>query len=81
MDRKNITIREDQSEWVHERGVNLSQFVQEQLDEAMGPSDDELAQAYRENTEQAREMNEEWSNVSLEANQYLGEDPYEGRDE
>lgn len=77
MDRKNITIREDQSEWVHERDVNLSQFVQEQLDEAMGPSDDDLAQAYRENAENARRMNDEWSDVSIEANLHLGEDPLE----
>lgn len=77
MDRKNITIREDQSEWIHERGVNLSQFVQEQLDKEMGPSDDELAQAYRENAENARQTNDEWSDVSVEANRHLGENPVE----
>lgn len=74
MDRKNITIREDQSEWVSDNEVNLSRFVQEQLDEAMGPSEDDLAQAYRENAEQARETNEAWNNVSLEANQYVGDE-------
>lgn len=77
MERKNITIREDQSDWVQQRGVNLSQFVQQQLDEAMGPSDDDLAQAYRENAENARQMNAEWSDVSTEANQYLGANPLE----
>lgn len=77
MDRKNITIREDQSEWVQQRGVNLSQFVQERIDEEMGPSDDELAQAYRENAENARQMNAEWSDVSTEANQHLGPTPLE----
>jgi hypothetical protein len=75
MDRKNITIRDDQSEWVAERGFNLSQFVQEQLDEEIGPSDDELAQAYRENAENARQMNKEWEHVSTEANRHLGENP------
>jgi hypothetical protein len=73
MDRKNITIRRDQSEWVRTHNVNLSQFVQQQLDEAMKPSDEELAEAYRENAENARSMNEEWSDVSTEANQHLGE--------
>lgn len=71
MERKNITIREDQSEWVHARDMNLSRFVQEQLDEAMGPSDDELAQAYQENAENAREMNDEWNHVSREAHEHL----------
>jgi hypothetical protein len=71
MERKNITIREDQSEWVRKEDVNLSQFVQEQLDEAMGPSDDELAQAYAENAENARGLNAEWRHVSREANRHL----------
>jgi hypothetical protein len=31
--RKNITIREDQAEWVEENHLNLSSFVREQLDE------------------------------------------------
>lgn len=75
MDRKNITIREDQSEWIEATHLNLSQFIQERLDEAMNPSDDELAQAYQENAEQASEINEEWQHVSGEANQYLGESP------
>jgi hypothetical protein len=33
MERKNITIREDQAEWVEESHLNLSSFVQEKLDE------------------------------------------------
>ena len=31
--RKNITIREDQAEWVEENYLNLSSFVRGQLDE------------------------------------------------
>jgi hypothetical protein len=31
--RKNITIREDQEEWVQENHLNLSRFVQDKLDE------------------------------------------------
>ena len=30
--RKTITIKEDQEEWVQENHLNLSSFVQEQLD-------------------------------------------------
>lgn len=75
MDRKNITIREDQSEWVEEADLNLSQFVQEKLDEQMGPSADELAEAYEANAASARKLNETWEDVSREANDYLGEPP------
>jgi len=75
MDRKNITIREDQSEWVENKQVNLSQLVQEAIDEAMDPSDSELARAYQENADHAAEVNEEWSHVSNEANKQLGEPP------
>ena len=31
--RKNITIREDQAEWVEENHLNLSSFVRGKLDE------------------------------------------------
>ena len=31
--RKNISIRDDQAEWVEENHLNLSSFVQEKLDE------------------------------------------------
>lgn len=31
--RKNITIREDQAEWVEENHLNLSSFVRDQLDQ------------------------------------------------
>jgi hypothetical protein len=34
--RKTITIREDQEEWVQENHLNLSSFVQEQLDDLIG---------------------------------------------
>lgn len=71
MERKNISIREDQSRKIEEQDLNLSQFVREQLDEHLGPSDDELAQAYQENAEQARETNEAWEHASIEANQHL----------
>ena len=33
MERKNVTIRKDQSKWIDEAGVNLSQLVQEAIDE------------------------------------------------
>jgi hypothetical protein len=33
--RKNITIREDQEEWIQENHLNLSRFVQDKLDELM----------------------------------------------
>ena len=33
MERKNITIREDQEEWIQNNHLNLSSFVQEKLDE------------------------------------------------
>jgi len=77
MERKNITIRDDQSSWVEQTDVNLSQLVQEAIDEQMYPTDDELAQAYRENADHAAETNEEWSNVSTEANDHLGPHPDE----
>ena len=31
--RKNITIRDDQEEWIQDNYLNLSGFVQDQLDE------------------------------------------------
>ena len=31
--RKNISIRDDQEEWIQENHLNLSSFVQEKLDE------------------------------------------------
>jgi hypothetical protein len=31
--RKNITVREDQEEWIQENHLNLSRFVQDKLDE------------------------------------------------
>ena len=41
MKRKNITIREDQAEWVERSDINLSQLVQDAIDEKMGPSEPE----------------------------------------
>ena len=37
--RKTITIREDQEEWIQENHLNLSSFVQEQLDELIEERD------------------------------------------
>lgn len=75
MERKNITIREAQSEWIEQERINLSQLVQEAIDQEMGPTDDELAAAYQENAEHAAETNEQWQHVSQEANDHLGETP------
>ncbi|WP_276258980.1 hypothetical protein [Haloglomus litoreum] len=75
MERKNITIREDQAEWVEQAGINLSQLVQETIDEEMGPSEEDLAAAYAENAEQAAEIAEEWSEASREANEHLDPNP------
>lgn len=38
--RKNITIREDQAEWIDENHLNLSRFVQDQLDDLIERRDD-----------------------------------------
>lgn len=39
MHRKNITIRQDQAEWIDENHLNLSRFVQDKLDELMDGDD------------------------------------------
>jgi cytochrome c551/c552 len=57
--------------------LNLSQFVQEKLDEEMGPSSEDLAQAYRENADHAAETNEQWKHASTEADEHLGPHPDE----
>lgn len=75
MERKNITIREDQSEWIEEVDLNLSQLVQDTIDERMGPSDEELARAYAANADAAARVAEEWAETSREANEYLGPNP------
>lgn len=75
MERKNITIREDQSEWIEEEGINLSRLVQETIDEEMRPTDHELADAYRANADHAAETAEEWAGVSREANDHLDDAP------
>ncbi|MFC7059906.1 hypothetical protein [Halovenus salina] len=75
MERKNITIREDQSEWIENQGINLSQLVQETIDEEMDPTEEELAAAYQENASHAADVNETWSAVSREANDHLGDPP------
>lgn len=31
--RKNISIRDDQAEWIEDQHLNLSRFVQDKLDE------------------------------------------------
>ena len=75
MKRKNITIREDQAEWIERADVNLSQLVQDAIDEEMGPSEFELASAYAENAEEASRVAEEWAEASREANDDLGPNP------
>jgi post-segregation antitoxin (ccd killing protein) len=75
MERKNITIREDQSEWIEQENINLSRLVQETIDEEMGPSEEDLAEAYRDNADHAAETNEQWGEVSREATDHLGDDP------
>lgn len=35
MERKNITIRDDQNDWINEHSVNLSWFVQKCIDKTM----------------------------------------------
>lgn len=75
MKRKNITIREDQAEWVKRSDINLSQLVQDAIDEEMGLSESELASAYAENAEEASRVAEGWTETSSEANEYLGSNP------
>jgi len=38
MKRKNITITDEQAEWVKERSINLSRFVQRALEKEMRKS-------------------------------------------
>lgn len=44
----------------------------------MGPTEDDLAAACRENVEHASETDEAWGEVSDEATQHLGPDPSDG---
>ncbi len=37
--RKNITIREDQAEWVEDNHLNLSSFIRDQLDQLIEERD------------------------------------------
>lgn len=75
MQRKNITVREDQAEWIEKVDINLSQLVQDTIDEQMGPTDEELASAYAENADTAARVADEWAETSREANEHLGPDP------
>ena len=75
MERKNVTIREDQSEWVDDEDINLSQLVQSAIDDQMPPSEAELAEAYQDNADHAATTNEEWEQTSTEANEHLGDPP------
>ena len=75
MERKNITIREDQSKWVENQDINLSQLVRKTIDEEMNPTEEELASAYQENASHAADVNDEWASVSREANEHLGDPP------
>ncbi|WP_269844121.1 hypothetical protein [Halegenticoccus soli] len=38
--RKNITVRDDQEEWIQENHLNLSRFVQDKLDELIEERED-----------------------------------------
>jgi len=64
-------------EYAERHGLRMSRAYADlltyALDEQVGPSDNELRDAYRENAEQAREINREWRHVSTEANQHLDE--------
>ena len=73
--RKNITIRDEQDAWVDRMNLNLSRFVQDQLDEHMGPTDDELAAAYRRTRERDGDVYNAWEGASREANTKLGASP------
>ena len=75
VERKNVTIRKDQSKWIDEAGINLSRLVQEAIDERMEPTETEIARAYKENTTHAAETDAEWSGVSTEADEQLGDRP------
>lgn len=75
MERKNITIREDQAEWIAESSVNLSKLVQDAIDEQLGPTEEDLAAAYQDNASHASETNETWQAASSEATQQLGSTP------
>lgn len=75
MERKNITIRENQAEWIEQADINLSQLVQDSIDERMPPDDEELAAAYAENADDATRTAEEWAEASREANDHLGSNP------
>jgi hypothetical protein len=75
MRKKTITIREEQDTWVSRSNLNLSRFVQDRLDEHMGPGEEELEAAYRRTAERDARVNGEWNDASREANRYLGESP------
>ena len=75
IERKNVTIQKDQLEWIDEAGGNLSQLVQEPIDERMEPAETDFAESYKENTGHAAETNTSWSDVSTEANEHLGDVP------
>jgi hypothetical protein len=75
MERKNITIREDQAEWLADTDRSLSKLAQEAIDAEMAPTDDELARAYQENADNAAETADQWAGVSSEATDHLGEPP------
>lgn len=75
MDRREITIRFDQSAWIERQNIDLSRFVRDAIDEERARG---LAADYRENAGRARKTNEQWSNVSREANDHLGSRPTDG---
>lgn len=62
-------------EYAEEHGLRMSRAYADlltyALDERVGPTDEELRAAYRDNADRGREINAEWEHVSAEANQYL----------
>jgi hypothetical protein len=61
MERKIIIIREDQAKWIDDAEVNLSQLVQDSIDEQMGQTDGGPADAYAANAEEADQVGTELS--------------------
>lgn len=65
-------------EYAEEHGLRMSRAYADlltyALNERVGPTDEELRAAYRDNADRGREINAEWEHVSAEANQYL-DDP------
>ena len=66
-------------QYAETHGLRLSRAYADLLDSGLAaeqePTDEELANAYRDAAEEGKRINKEWQHVSQEANQYLGEPP------